>query len=122
MAEPLNYHNARGPEQLRSPAPRAAVPVEFDTLLTRTSDLAAASAIENLLIAQKIALHRSDDGRSVHRVVDLYVHAADQAQAGELAAAIFVRRKKLRSFAPVYIPVMATSKHLSNRTGFPSEW
>jgi hypothetical protein len=114
VPEPLNYRNAKASkladelQQHREPKdePRMAIPAEFDTLLTRTEDLAAAAAIEKILTQQKIPFFLTHDGRAVNRTVELYVHASDQPRAGELAAGIFVRRKKFKEMPRPELPQM----------------
>lgn len=130
MADPLNYRKGKvsplEDELLRireqKETPRVAVPAEFDTLLTRTEDLAAATAIEKVLAEQKIAFFRTDDGQSANRTVELYVRAADQPRAGELAAAIFVRRKKFKSMPRPEMPQMPGSPRLTNMPRLSDPW
>jgi hypothetical protein len=102
MADPLDYRNPRaadGRERIGpvTPAPRAVIPVEFDTLLTRTEDHAAVRAIENELGRAGIELFRSESGDPAKRSVELHVRAADFERAGPIAAEVFVRRKKIKS-------------------------
>lgn len=101
MPDPLDYRNPRRDDARdpidRPPAPRAAIPVEFDTLLTRTDDHAAARAIENELRRLGIPFFRSEDGNPAKRNVEIHVHTTDFERAGPVAAQIFVRRKKVKS-------------------------
>jgi hypothetical protein len=101
-AEPLNYRNAAAPDPVE-PAPpkppRVAIPVEYDQVLTRTPDLAAARAIEVQLAREGIQVFRSDDpGGDVEvPTVVLVVRAEDLARANEVATVIFTRRQRVRS-------------------------
>jgi hypothetical protein len=130
VPEPLNYRNAKASkladelQQHREPkdAPRMAIPAEFDTLLTRTEDLAAAAAIEKILTQQKIPFFLTHDGRAVNRTVELYVHASDQPRAGELAAGIFVRRKKFKEMPRPEMPQMPGSPRLTSTPDLPGQW
>jgi len=102
MPDPLDYRNPRSADadnkiDRRPPGPRAVIPVEFDTLLTRTDDHAAARAIENELQRLGIPLFRSEAGEPAQRSIEIHIHAADFETAGPVAAEIFVRRKKIKS-------------------------
>src|SRR3954469_4180490 len=101
MAEPLDYRNAQSP-QLPEPAlplaPRAAIPVEFDSIVTRTTDLAAARAIEDQLARDEVEIFRAEDGEGAGASVVLLARAQDLEKAKGVAEAIFARRRKLRSF------------------------
>jgi hypothetical protein len=102
-AEPLNYRNAAAPDPVEPPAPKAprvAVPLEFDQVLTRTPDLAAARAIEVQLAREGITVFRSDDGGGDIEMptVVLVVRAQDLERANEVATVIFVRRQRVKSF------------------------
>jgi hypothetical protein len=125
--EPLNYRNAKGPKPVepvatRPLAPRVAIPAEFDTLLTRTEDLAAAAAIAKLLTEQKISFFHTHDGQATSRTVEIYVKPADQPRAGELAAAIFVRRKKFKAMPRPEMPQMPGSSSIARFPPLPGEW
>jgi hypothetical protein len=101
MAEPLNYRNAAAPEPPaeRGPKPpRAAMPLEFDQVLARTADLAAARAIEVQLGRDGIPLFRSDDAQSEIPSVVLLVRAEDLEPARAVATTIFARRSRVKSF------------------------
>src|SRR4051812_10872997 len=104
MAEPLDYRNAAAPDPVERPSkpPRAAIPVEFDQVLTRTPDLAAARAIELQLAREGIRMFRSDDdsgaGDAEIPSVVLLVRADDLARANQVATVIFARRQRVRSF------------------------
>ncbi len=102
MPDPLDYRNPRNtgadePGDRRPPPPRTVIPVEFDTLLTRTDDHAAARAIENELLRLRIPLVRSEDATPARRNVEIHVRAADFERAGPVAAEVFVRRKKIKA-------------------------
>ncbi len=130
MAEPLNYRKPKASpledelvrHREQKDIPRVAIPAEFDTLLTRTEDLAAAAAIEKVLAEQKIAFFHTDDGQAANRTVELYVRAADQPRAGELAAAIFVRRKKFRAMPRPEMPQLPGSPHLTKMPRLSDQW
>src|SRR5882724_5578890 len=99
MAQPLDYRNAKGPQVRAAPIPvqpvervRAPIPVEFDALLTRSSDHAAVGAIAEALERRKIAVFRSNDAQSGEW--ELYTRAADHNRAALIAGRIFVVRKK----------------------------
>ncbi len=98
MPEPLNYRNARAPEPAgplgRSAAPRAAIPLEFDTVVTRTRDPAAARAIEEQLKRDGVAVFRAEEGDAAEETVVLLVRGADVEHAAKVAATLFTRRKK----------------------------
>jgi hypothetical protein len=108
-AEPLDYRNAAAPDPVeRTPPkpPRAAIPLEFDQVLTRTPDLAAARAIEVQLEREQIPVFRSEDAADetsgandteIPNVV-LMVRADDLARATDIASIIFARRQRVRSF------------------------
>ena len=101
-AEPLNYRNAAAPAPIELPKPRlprAAIPVEFDRVLTRTRDLAAARAIEVQLGREGIAVFRSEDAGGDIDVptVVLVVRSQDLDRATEIATVIFTRRQRVRS-------------------------
>src|SRR4051812_4346190 len=102
MPEPLDYRNAAAPDPVeRIPKPpRAAIPVEFDQVLTRTPDLAAARAIELQLAREGIPIFRSDDaaGDAENPSVVLLVRGDDLERANQVATTIFARRQRVRSF------------------------
>ena len=105
MPEPLDYRNPRNvnaaPGYPVPAQPVTAIPLEFDLLLTRTQDLAAARAIEVELGRKKIDVFRPDRGGAVGRDVELYIRAADRECAAPIAKKIFYRRKRIRSFPPI---------------------
>jgi hypothetical protein len=111
MPEPLNYRNAAFPDR-RPPSesppapggPRAAIPIEFDTLLTRSTDQAAVAAIETALTQGRIAFFRTDDVTEAVRPAELYIRAADRERAAPIACEVFVRRKKFKAFPRVQLP------------------
>jgi hypothetical protein len=101
-AEPLDYRNAATPDSVEPAAPKAprvAIPVEFDRVLTRTPDLAAARAIEVQLSREGITVFRSDDagGDAEVPTVVLMVRAQDLERASTVATVIFARRQRVRS-------------------------
>jgi hypothetical protein len=102
-AEPLDYRNAAAPDPIEEPPPRpprAAIPVEYDQVLTRTPDLAAARAIEVQLAREGLCVYRSDDtvGDTDIPNVVLLVRAQDMERATQVATVIFARRQRVRSF------------------------
>jgi hypothetical protein len=107
MHEPLDYRNPKNPEVTGSarPTARAAVPIEFDLLLTRTQDHAGARAIEAQLKREKIAVFcTEDDGARALRWIELYIRADDAPRAQQTAGEIFNRRKKIKSFPRPQMP------------------
>jgi hypothetical protein len=102
MPKPLDYRNPKtpdpGPAALNRPTTRPAIPIEFDTLLTRTQDHGAAKSVETHLMRQNVRSFRSEDTNHANRWIELYVRASDHAQASLIAARVFARRKKLNSF------------------------
>jgi hypothetical protein len=109
MARPLDYRNPMHRQDPKEPPPRyerakvarGTVPVEFDARLTQTKELAAVHVIEVALAKAQIPFFRADDGNHAERQVELFVRSADLARASHIAAEVFVRRKKFKSFAPV---------------------
>lgn len=104
----LQYHDGRvdplPPPTEAPPQPAAAVPAEFDALLTRTADHAAAQAILCALRREQIESHCSDDGRATRREIILHVRSSDLDNARLIAAEIFVRRKKFKEMPKVEQP------------------
>jgi hypothetical protein len=102
MSQPLEYFTPgrrdepAGPREERA----AAIPVEFDALLTHTSDHAAARAVEAELLRHGIDFFRSDVAGHGRHGVELHVHSADYVRAAPLAAMIFARRQRLDRIAP----------------------
>ena len=102
MSQPLDYFT---PGRRDEPAgPRephaAAIPVEFDVLLTHTSDHAAARAVEAELARHGIDFFRAESAGHSQRGVELHVRSADHPRAAPLAAMIFARRQRLDRIAP----------------------
>ncbi len=95
MAEPLDYRNPGTPADAPRPKPavRAAIPVDFDTLVTRTPEPAAVRAIEAELTRARIEFHVAHHGEQT----DLFVRAGDYPRASLIAVEVFVRRRKLKS-------------------------
>jgi hypothetical protein len=117
MPEPLDYFN---PMKREEPEPsgttrneeraQAPVPVEFDVLLTESSEHAAVRAIVNALQRAKIAHHLAASGDDLAaRVLRLYVRSADRERAAEMAGRIFATRKKLKSFPRPQMPAQRES-------------
>ena len=103
MPEPLNYRNAAAPEPVEpvKKGPRAAIPLEFDQVVTRTKELGAARAIEEQLARQGIPVFRiEDDDEAGEATAVLLVRAADLDPAARTAAEIFARRRRVRSVRP----------------------
>jgi hypothetical protein len=100
MAEPLDYYNSNArsvpvPRPVQRLAP-VVVPADFDTLLTRTEDVAAARAIEVALRRGQVDVFTVEQGEG--GAVELYVRRVNQPRAAQLAARIFARRRKIKSF------------------------
>jgi len=110
MPEPLDYRNPKHMAESAQPVrsaprrPQAVVPAEFDHLLTATEDHAAARAIEAELHRQLIVVFRSEPDDLVGRVTRLHVRQADREAASQIAAQIFARRQRIRSFPRPQIP------------------
>jgi hypothetical protein len=102
MPEPLDYHNPKRRDAAIRPvqtsSARAAIPIEFDAVLTRTQDHGAAQAIESQLKRTRIEVFRSEEGDPANRWVELHVHASDFQRASQIASQIFARRRRLNSF------------------------
>src|SRR5688500_8060677 len=111
MAEPLEYFTPASRDQRPPPAaeprdpPAAAIPVEFDALLSQTSDHAAARAVEAELRRHGIDFFRREGAAVTTRGVELHVRSADHARAAQLAAMIFARRKRLDQISPRRKPI-----------------
>jgi hypothetical protein len=73
-------------------------------LLTETADHAAARAIEVELERASIPVSRSEGAGSAERVIRLHIRAADRERASQIAAGIFVRRKRFKSFPRPEMP------------------
>lgn len=106
MAETLDYFTPAS-RDARDPSPpgqrdarAAAIPIEFDALLTQTADHAAARAVEAELGRQGIAFFRIEGGSHTNRAIELHVRSADHATAAQFAAMIFARRQRLDAIAP----------------------
>src|SRR4051812_13354551 len=99
-SEPLNYRNAAAPEPVEptEKGPRAAIPVEFDQVVTRTKELAAARAIEEQLGRDGVRVYRIEDGEGEDATAVLLVRAADLDHAARTAAELFARRRRVKSF------------------------
>ena len=105
MPQPLDYFNPLKPDEpaARSAAPRpapAAIPIEFDVLLTQTADHAAARAVEVELARHGVAFFRTEGTARADRPIELHVRGADFQRASQLAASIFARRKRLDTISP----------------------
>ncbi|CAN5445666.1 hypothetical protein BH09PLA1_BH09PLA1_21730 [soil metagenome] len=102
MPEPLDYRNPRRRDAAIPPVPkltaRTAIPIDFDTVLTRTQDHGAVRAVENQLKRGGIEAFRSEEGDPANRWVELHVRASDYEKASQIAGEIFARRQKLNSF------------------------
>jgi hypothetical protein len=102
MAQPLEYRNAKSNPPPESPRPaeviQAAIPADFDLVLTRSDDHAAVRAIENELRHQNIPVFRAEDKTNIDRPVQLMIRAADRDRAVEIAGKIFARRKRIKAF------------------------
>jgi hypothetical protein len=80
------------------------VPAEFDVLLTRTDDHAAARAVEVALRRAGIEVFRSNDAAAAARAVQLHIRAADRDRGAQIAGQIFARRQRVRSFPRPEMP------------------
>jgi hypothetical protein len=104
MPQPLDYFTPGRRDEPMPAEPRAphgaAIPVEFDTSLTHTSDHAAARAVEAELDRHGIAFFRAEAAGHSRRGVELHVRSADHARASQLAGMIFARRQRLDRIAP----------------------
>jgi hypothetical protein len=109
MPQPLDYFTPGPWEEPADPRDRqaSAIPVEFDALLTQTSDHAAARAVEAELSRHGVAFFRSEAAGHSRRGVELHVRSSDHARASQLAAMIFARRQRLDRIAPRPKRVMA---------------
>ena len=86
-----------------------AIPAEFDVLLTSSDDHAAVSAVDAALRREKIVTFRVDDTREmVGRKIRLLVKSADRDRASVIAAQVFARRARVKSF-PHTKPVRETA-------------
>ena len=106
-AKPLDYWPGGGPtpdDQPPAARPNGVVPVEFDTLLTRTADTGAAQAIRLALENAGIAVFETSDGKAIDTQMKLLVRAADAEQAKPIAATVFARREKFKEFPRQQIP------------------
>ena len=101
MPEPLDYFSPMDPHRRRREGPAAAIPVEFDALLTRTDDLAGARAVEAELERQSVQFFATSAASfEPGKAAKLYVRSADHAFASQLAAMVFARRKRLDQIDP----------------------
>jgi hypothetical protein len=101
MSEPLDYFNPLGKgERPRRRRQAPAIPVEFDAVLTRTTDHAGAHAVEVELGRQGVACFRVGGGELSGATVELHVRSADHAFASQLAAMVFARRQRLNRIDP----------------------
>ena len=102
MSHPLDYRGVKPSpqeEQERRPkGPRAVIPVEFDSVITTTQDPGGASAVEQQLRRENIPVHRTHEGPIVDQTIELIVRAQDRERAVKVAADVFARRQKLKSF------------------------
>ena len=104
MAEPLEYFTPKSrdtrPADRAPEPPAAAIPVEFDAVLTRTGELAAVRAVERELARHGIRFFRTEGPGTADRLIELHVASADEPRAAPLAAMIFARRQRLNRIAP----------------------
>lgn len=100
MVQPLEYRSprvAKDPIETTPKGPRVAIPIDFDVVVARTRDHAAASAIENQLKASNIPVFRTHDGPAVDQMIQLLVRSADREVAGVVANSILSRREKIKT-------------------------
>ena len=111
MAEPLDYFNPVRPEESRESEDRlaAAIPIDFDTMLTHSEDHPAVRAIEAELRRHGIPFYRAEGGALARRGVELHVRAVDKDRAAPLAAMIFARRLRLDKASPRVKPPRDTT-------------
>ncbi len=124
MPEPLDYFTPGGRDPRSEPSQEArtaaAIPVEFDAALTRTTDHAAARAVEAELARQGIRFFRTETGAVTERAVELHVGSADHVRASQLAAAVFARRRRLNQISPRRKgPIDSVIPHVDPAGGFP---
>ena len=99
MADPIDYRNpktAREPGPASPPPPRG-IPLEFDTLLVRTDDRAAARAVVEALRRAGIDAYESDSLGHTARHVGLHVRASDHERAKQVAEPVLMRRQRVES-------------------------
>jgi hypothetical protein len=102
MTHPLEYRNARGPQpeepDHKVRGPRQVIPIEFDVVVTHTKDPGGASAVEQQLRRENIPCFRTHEGPVVDQTIELLVRAEDRDRAIKVAADVFARRQKIKSF------------------------
>ncbi len=121
MPEPLDYRNPSRRDAATPPVSkrraRPAIPIEFDAVLTRTDDHGAARAVESQMRRDGIEAFRSEEGDLANRWVELHVRAADYARASQIAAHIFARRQRLKSFPRQVVEAQRTPDELDGGSG-----
>ena len=103
MSHPLEYRRIRPPHEEEEPedkvrGPRAVIPIEFDAVVTHTKDPGGAGAVEQQLRRENIPVFRTHEGPAVDQTIELIVRAEDRERAMKVAADVFARRQKLKSF------------------------
>jgi hypothetical protein len=104
MSHQLDYRTAKlTPGQDDEPehkprGPRSVIPIEFDTVVTKTKDQGGAGAVEQQLQRENIPVHRTHEGPFIDQTIELLVRAQDADRAMKVATAVFARRQKLKSF------------------------
>ena len=126
MAEPLEYFTPESRDARPDPAPApratpaAAIPVEFDALLSQTADHPAARAVEAELTRHGIRFFRAEGGGVAERPIELHVRSADRVRASQLAAMVFARRRRLFQISPRRKgPIDSLIPHADPGGGFP---
>ena len=110
MPQPLNYFNPKGSDPPKKARRMPAVQrSDCDVLLTETADHPAARAIEVELERAKIPVSRTEADGPAERVIRLHIRAADRERASQIAAGIFVRRKRFKSFPRPEMPKDSSS-------------
>ena len=111
MPQPLDYRNpfdrdraSAGGNRSVPAGTRAAIPIEFDRLLTTTDDHAAVRAIERDLGSAGIAFFSCSDGEPARRMMEIHVATTNFERAAQIASTIFARRAKIRKFPRPEIP------------------
>lgn len=109
MPHPLDYRNPNaddrsGSDDRPEPGPRAAIPVEFDFLLTRSTDHAGAAAIGGALTRAGIRSFASSGRGSDYGWTEIYIRATDRERAEPIASHLFARRERLKSLPRQDVP------------------
>ena len=109
MPQPLDYRNPNaddppGSDDRPEPGPRPAIPVEFDVVLTRSTDHAAVTAIGEALARAGIRSFTSSGSGNHSGWSEIYVRAADRERAAPIASHLFARRERIKSLPRQDVP------------------